>query len=98
MNQTRIFLLSYITSKRIKLDSPSWSGFVANSKPDQPQLSSSIRLEVVHVLICIFLFLPTVIATEIMFIARCKSGGISIKAIKSLRYTSFVSLLKTKRL
>ena len=35
MNQTRIFLLSYITAKRIELDSPGWSGFVANSTPDQ---------------------------------------------------------------
>ena len=25
----------HITSKRIKLESPGWSGFVANSKPDQ---------------------------------------------------------------
>ena len=25
----------YITSKRIELESPDWSGFVINSKPDQ---------------------------------------------------------------
>ena len=36
----------YITSKRIKLEGPGWSGFVPNSKPDQPGLSRSVRLEV----------------------------------------------------
>ena len=32
INWTTIYLLSFITSKRIKLESPGWSGFVANSK------------------------------------------------------------------
>ena len=39
-----------ITSKRIELESPvvqDWSGFEFSTKPDQPGLSSSIRLEVV---------------------------------------------------
>ena len=36
----------YTTFKRIELESPGWSGFVENSRPDQLGLSSSIRLEV----------------------------------------------------
>ena len=39
----------YTAFKRIELESPGWSGFVANSKPEQPQLSSTICLEVVYV-------------------------------------------------
>ena len=38
------------TSKRIELESPGWSGlsgFEFSTKPDQPGLSSLIRLEVV---------------------------------------------------
>ena len=33
MNHTRIFLSSYITLKRIKLDSPGWSGFTPFLSP-----------------------------------------------------------------
>ena len=43
---------SITTSKRIKLESPGgqvWSGFEFAIKPDQPGLSSSIRLEVMWV-------------------------------------------------
>ena len=32
MNRIIIYLLSFITSKRIKLESPGWSGLVENSK------------------------------------------------------------------
>ncbi len=41
----------HISSKRIELESPGWSGlfvcFEFSTKPDQPGLSSLIRLEVV---------------------------------------------------
>ena len=40
-------ICTYITSKRIELEGASWSGFEFVTKPDQPGLSSSIRLEVV---------------------------------------------------
>ena len=42
----------YTASKRVKLEIPSCSGFKVGksaSKPDQPELSSSIRLEAVYI-------------------------------------------------
>ena len=50
-------LRSITSSKQIELESPGWSGFVENSKPDQPGLSSLIRLEVMCIqTFCIFFF------------------------------------------
>ena len=43
----------YTISKRIELESPGYSGFKdlsIPSKPEQPGLSSSIRLEVMYIL------------------------------------------------
>ena len=37
----------HIDIKRTELESPGWTRFVANSKPDQPGLSCAICLEVV---------------------------------------------------
>ena len=38
---------THIASKRIELESLGWLGFEFSTKPDQPGLSSLIRLEVV---------------------------------------------------
>ena len=42
----------YTASKRIELESPGWSGYEAdlpNFKPEQPGISSLIRLEAVYI-------------------------------------------------
>ena len=44
-----VCLLMHVASEQIELESPGWSGFVENSKPDRPGPSSSIRLEVMWV-------------------------------------------------
>ena len=36
-----------ITSKRIALEGPGWSGFQFDTEPDQPEVSRSISSEVV---------------------------------------------------
>ena len=49
---TRIFLLSFITSKRIKLESPGWSCFLANLKPDQSQPTTTFLLNLFRSCAC----------------------------------------------
>ena len=65
MNRIAIYLFSFVTSKQIKLESPGWSGFVANAKSFTSWPTGTfflnkryfiVHLEVVHVWTGVFFF------------------------------------------